>query len=180
MRRDRHFDRRRVRQYVTVVTEMAKESDAWETWDRDLEILSGVSSSGALRSIVIRPGSTTEAQTEALDSLAGDLLSPEGAALAKVLIEQSTFDLFPSVWTHYLRRSSAEGFVNRVRLTVAVPLTDDEIGEIRRRLHEPDRKLLLEVVENPEILGGLVIRQGDWRTDLSVLARLQALQAALK
>ena len=180
MRRDQHSDRRRVRQYVTVILQLAGEADSWETWDRDLEILNSVASSRAVRTLITRPGTPLRERRDTLEGIVGNLLSAEGLALSRVLLEDGVFDLFPTVRAQYLRRSSQDGPVDRVTISGAVPLTDDETRRLLESLRQPDRKLLVEFEEDPEILGGLVIRQGDWRRDLSVSARLDALEMAIR
>ncbi len=180
MRRDQPSDRRRIRQYVTVIMQMAAESDSWESWDRDLEILSNVASSRAAQTLILRPASSLKEQREALESVVGDMLSAEGLALSRVLLEDGVFDLFPTARSQYRRRSSQDGPVDRVTISAAVPLTDDEAESLLNRLRQPDRKLLLGFEEDPKILGGLMIQQGDWRRDLSVLAKLDALETAIQ
>ena len=180
MSRDQHSDRRRVRQYVTVILQLAAESDSWETWDSDLEILNSVASSRAVRTLIMRPGLPLQERLDTLEGLVRNLLSSEGLALSRVLLEDGVFDLFPTVRAQYLRRSSQDGPVDRVTISGAVPLTDGETRRLLESLRQPDRKLLVEFEENPAILGGLVIRQGDWRRDLSVSARLDALEMAIR
>ena len=180
MRRDQHSDRRRVRQYVTVIMQLAAESDSWETWDRDLEILNSVASSRAVQALISRPGTPLRDRFDALESIVGSLLSAEGLALSRVLLEDGVFDLFPTVRAQYLRRSSQDGPVDRVTISGAVPLTDGETRRLLDSLRRPDRKLLVEFEEDASILGGLVIRQGDWRRDLSVSAKLGALEMAIR
>ena len=179
MRRDKHSDRRRIRQYVTAIMQMATESDAWETWDRDLEILSTVAKSRGARTLILRPASSLKEQRDGLETVIGNLVSAEGLALSRVLLDDGAFDVFPAVRAQYIRRSSQDGPVDRVTVSAAVPLTDQETENLVNGLRRPNRKLLLDVKEDPGILGGLVIQQGDWRRDLSVVAKLDALESAI-
>ena len=87
MSRDQHSDRRRVRQYVTVILQLAAESDSWETWDSDLEILNSVASSRAVRTLIMRPGLPLQERLDTLEGLVRNLLSSEGLALSRVLLE---------------------------------------------------------------------------------------------
>ena len=80
MRRDKHSDRRRIRQYVTAIMQMATESDSWETWDRDLEILSTVAKSRGARTLILRPASSLKEQRDGLDEVIGNIVSAEGSA----------------------------------------------------------------------------------------------------
>lgn len=180
MRRDERSDRRRVIQYVSVVLEMAQQSGSWAIWDSDLQVLNWLASSGRARALLGRSRSTVAERIAALRATAGDLLSEEGFALARVLVEDDLLALVPAIRARYRRRSEQEGHVQRVSVTSAVPLGQREVLEVYRRVELPGRTLLLEFMVDPEIMGGMIVRQGDWRKDLSVTARLRALQVALQ
>ena len=160
--------------------QMADEADSWESWDHDLEILSNIAASRAAKTLLMQPKSSFREQQERLGAVSGDVVSPAGHALSKVLLEDGVFDLFPAVRAQYLRRSTQDGPIDRITISTAVPLTEDETREILRELQQPDRKLIPRFEETPEILGGMVVQQGDWRRDLSVLAKLGTLEAVLQ
>ena len=65
----------------------------------------------------------------------------------------------------------------RVLVTSAVPLTDDQRERLRQELRARYRKepVLTARVE-PDLLGGLVVRVGDWVYDASVRARLETVR----
>jgi F-type H+-transporting ATPase subunit delta len=65
----------------------------------------------------------------------------------------------------------------RVLVTSAVPLTDDHRESLRQELRAKYRKepVLTARVE-PDLLGGLVVRVGDWLYDASVRARLETVR----
>jgi F-type H+-transporting ATPase subunit delta len=65
----------------------------------------------------------------------------------------------------------------RVLVTSAVPLSDDQRERLRQELRARYRKepVLTARVE-PELLGGLVVRVGDWLYDASVRARLETVR----
>ena len=79
----------------------------------------------------------------------------------------------------FLRAADAERRLDRIHITTALPLNDDELSRLRAELAEPDRTLRLSTLVDPSILGGVVVRRGDNLLDLSVRARLQSLAAAL-
>lgn len=180
MKRDERSDRRRMRQYVTVILEMASAAGSWQAWDRDLQLLSRLAASGPARTLLARPQSTSAQRNANLSKLCGDLVSPDGLAIAEILLDEAIFDLLPAVWAQYRRRSEQQGPVDRVTVTSAVALGEGDLRELQAKVQRPGRWLLIDFVVDPEILGGLVVRKGDWRTDLSVRARLGAVQAALQ
>ncbi len=70
----------------------------------------------------------------------------------------------------------------RVRVLVrsAVPLPDDQRDRLRQQLHDSLRKEpLLETRVDPDLLGGLVVRVGDWVYDASVRTQIESLRNQL-
>jgi F-type H+-transporting ATPase subunit delta len=68
----------------------------------------------------------------------------------------------------------------RVKVTSAVPLGAEQQAKIKQTLQAALKKEpVLTVVENPDLLGGLVVQFGDKVVDSSVRSRLDALRAAL-
>jgi F-type H+-transporting ATPase subunit delta len=65
----------------------------------------------------------------------------------------------------------------RVIVTSAVPLRDDQRERLRQQLRARFRKepVLTARVE-PDLLGGIVVRAGDWLYDASVRARLETVR----
>jgi len=88
--------------------------------------------------------------------------------------------LLPEVAAMFEQMRNEVENVADVHVTSAVALSDAQ----RQRLTEALKKRLktdvrLQCEVNPELLGGAVIRSGDWVLDGSLRARLQALAAAM-
>src|SRR5579885_502671 len=65
----------------------------------------------------------------------------------------------------------------RARVVSAVPLADDQRERLRQQLRESFRgEPVVEEEVDPDLLGGLVVRVGDWVYDSSVRTRLQTLE----
>lgn len=65
-------------------------------------------------------------------------------------------------------------------VTSAVPLTDAEQNEMRRKLtREAGSELELSFNVDPELIGGVVVRVGDRVVDASVAARLRQLRESI-
>lgn len=68
----------------------------------------------------------------------------------------------------------------RVLVETAVPLPDDQRDRLRQELsHSFRREPLLETRVDPDLLGGLVVRVGDWLYDASVRTQLDNLRNQL-
>ena len=68
----------------------------------------------------------------------------------------------------------------RVLVRSAVPLADEQANRLRQQLRET-LKLdpVLQMAVDPELLGGVVVRVGDWLYDASVRARLESIRNQL-
>ena len=68
----------------------------------------------------------------------------------------------------------------RVQVRSAVPLANDQENRLRQQLRET-LKLdpVLQAAVDPELLGGVVVRVGDWLYDASVRARLESIRNQL-
>jgi F-type H+-transporting ATPase subunit delta len=68
----------------------------------------------------------------------------------------------------------------RVQVRSAVPLPDDQQDRLRQELREAFHKEpILETRVDPDLLGGLVVRVGDWLYDASVRTRLETIRNQL-
>ena len=64
-----------------------------------------------------------------------------------------------------------------VNLAAAVPLSDDQVERIRQRVREVLRvEPIIEVKVDPELLGGIQLRVGDWLFDSTVRSYLNELR----
>jgi F-type H+-transporting ATPase subunit delta len=68
----------------------------------------------------------------------------------------------------------------RVQVRSAVPLMSDQENRLRQQLRET-LKLdpVMQTAVDPELLGGVVVRVGDWLYDASVRARLESIRNQL-
>jgi len=67
-----------------------------------------------------------------------------------------------------------------VEVRTAVPMPDDQRERLREQLRDSLRlEPLLDTRIDPDLLGGLLVRVGDWLYDASVRARLQSIRDQL-
>ncbi|HXG13271.1 MAG TPA: ATP synthase F1 subunit delta [Gemmataceae bacterium] len=68
----------------------------------------------------------------------------------------------------------------RVQVRSAVPLADDQRERLAQELRQAFRlEPVLETRVDPELIGGMVVRVGDWLYDASVRTRLETLRKQL-
>jgi F-type H+-transporting ATPase subunit delta len=65
----------------------------------------------------------------------------------------------------------------RVHVRTAIPLPDDQRNRLQQELRETfKREPVLEAAVDPDLLGGMVVRVGDWLYDASVRTQIENLR----
>ena len=97
-----------------------------------------------------------------------------------VLNQNNRLGLLRAIAAAYRKlRDEAAGRV-RVRVTSAVPLTDDQLSKLKTTLTgRLDAEPVLDARTDPDLLGGLVVQVGDRVYDSSVRTRLDSLRTHL-
>jgi F-type H+-transporting ATPase subunit delta len=118
--------------------------------------------------------------------LSNPLLSPEEKetalkALLPRFLSRKNVELFPAIAAEYRRLLDEARGIERVEVTVAVPLSADLESRLEERLVRlVGKKVRLEVKIEPQILGGLIVRWGDRVIDASVRKKLELIGSRLK
>lgn len=96
------------------------------------------------------------------------------------LLSRNDIALLPDIVEHFRRLAVRGPKAQIVRVTSAVPLTDEEKRALTEKLTAQfGENLEFEYREDPSILGGLVVRVGDRVIDASVAGKLKALRETL-
>ena len=164
-----------MRSYVDAVIAEAHASGSWLAWDEDLAVLGRIGAdrdfSGALAERASRPGE--------LGSLLTGICGERGIALAQVLSGAGHLELLVGIRDRFQRRSSIDGPLDRVQITSARPLPPAQVEELTRQLAREGREVVLQTLVDPDLIGGIVVRLGDWRYDFSIRSRLSALRQSI-
>ncbi len=97
-----------------------------------------------------------------------------------LMLENGRLELLPDVEALLTDRFRSLSNEVPVTLTTAIPVDDALAAELAGRLEAASgRKVVLERVVDPAIIGGVVLRVRDQLVDASVRRRLDAMQRAL-
>ncbi len=107
--------------------------------------------------------------------------------LIHTLWQNNRLDLFRNVVGTYLQLLDERAGRVPVKVTVAVPLTDEQQKNLTDTLEEvlpptadgTPQKPMLRVTVDPDLLGGMIVQAGDFVIDTSVRSRLQSLRTHL-
>lgn len=98
----------------------------------------------------------------------------------KLLIDHKREDILADICHSYKLIYDEEKGVLRVRLATAIPIDDDRISRILKKLgNSTGKKIELTHVVQPEIIGGYVLTTDEKRLDASVRTRLMNIRKKL-
>ncbi|MDE2040473.1 MAG: ATP synthase F1 subunit delta [Elusimicrobia bacterium] len=112
------------------------------------------------------------------------VLSREVSALTRrfleLLIDKKRLEILPMVIADFGRLLARKRNVAKAQVRTARPLSEQDQRALREKLKNFAGKTIeLDVKEDPEILGGVVVRLGDWVLDSSLRGRLRQLRETI-
>jgi F-type H+-transporting ATPase subunit delta len=133
-----------------------------------------------LEEFLSSPAVAREVKAELLQSTFAPRASEAFANFLQVLNQHDRLDLLWEITSEYERLFNQRRRRIPVEVRSAAPLTDDQRAQVLSLIHE---KLNLEPVldekVDPSLLGGLVVRVGNWVYDASVRNKLQQIKNEL-
>ncbi|PHJ24482.1 atp synthase delta subunit protein [Cystoisospora suis] len=171
--------------YAYALFRVAKKKNALDKVYEDLEaVRSGLESSSEFRLFVETPAVSSHQKLDVLnqltvryklDALTGNLLT--------TLLENKRLPLLAKVVEAFDELYRKEKGELKCVVTSAAPLSPQQQSEVlaalKKRAGGQAKKLLVDYVVNPQLMGGLVVRLGEQVLDFSVASRLERLQAQL-
>ena len=168
--------------YVTALFALAEEQKLLDTVESDLlTVKDALSQSPELVIALTSPRISRQDQARAFDSI---LATKKAHTLTqnffRTLAENRRLALTPTIIEHFMARLRAHRAHAIAQATVARPLTKNQQAMILTSLEKATgRAVHLEITEDPNILGGIVIEVGGKQLDHSIAGRLNRLQQKL-
>jgi F-type H+-transporting ATPase subunit delta len=167
------------RRYARAIFELAEEQGQVAEWHERVEKVRDLMSEPEVARVLTNPTIATERRM-ALVSGAPHVFDPEATNLAKLLIESNRVRDVVGIAEEFQRLADEAAGRVRATVTTAVELTPadrDRVAEgLSKRL---GKDVVLDVLVDPGILGGLKLQYGDRLVDASVATRLQQLRRRL-
>ena len=113
------------------------------------------------------------------DALEGKV-SPLTMRFLDLLIDKKRFDILPFVASDLGKLINDKNNVAKAQVRSAQKLSAADQEGLRERLSKfSGKKIELDINEDPEILGGVVVRLGDWVLDGSLRGQLRIMREAI-
>ena len=171
-------DRTLAERYARALFACAVERGAQAAVSADLNACAGALA-GALP--FLRDPRVPQAQKKALvrDGVQGKA-APLTADFLELLIDKKRFDLLPVVARDFEKLVNRKRGVVRARVRSARPLAPVDRDRLRARLEAfAGTGVEMDEAQDPDLLGGVAVRLGDWLLDSSLSGRLENLKEAI-
>ena len=168
------------RPYAQAVFELARDGGNYAAWGDQLELLAAVAGNASVVELLKSPAFTSDQQVKLLLDVCGEKLSADGINLVKLLVNNDRVDALPEIATVYAeKRAEAESIIEADMIT-ATPIDESQREAFSSALQSRlGRSVKLNFEVDEDLIGGAVIRAGDWVVDGSVRAQLEQLVGAV-
>jgi F-type H+-transporting ATPase subunit delta len=151
-----------------------------DAFGRMLEVLAAAVTTAEMKAFLARPAITAEHKARALVDMLGDRLDERGRNLVHVLAQNRRLDLLPRISEQFeaLRAEALQTLDVDVRS--AFELSREQQAALQAALvRRFARAVRMTATQDPELIGGVIVRAGDVVIDASVQGSLQKLKEAL-
>lgn len=165
------------RPYAKAVFDLAKKKGDFERWSQVLNVLTIIVTdprvAARLKDYTINP----KQFSDFVISVGKKDLSPEGEHLVALLANRRRLSLLPIIYEQYEKlREAAENTVVADCITVE-PLSKEEQEKLRLSLSQKlGKNIELDCKQDPNLIGGFIIRAGDLLLDGSLRGQLMQLK----
>ena len=171
------------RRYAKALLLIGKEDDQIETYRQELEAFSAlVLREGALEQAINNPLYNAEGRKKVLESVIEKMaLSRVMKSFLTLLFEKGRFVYLDSINDFYQKLADDLKGIARASLVSATELSSETVDKIRNTLSDKTGKdIILEVEQDPGLIGGIVTRIGDLVLDGSIKTQLLNMRESLK
>jgi F-type H+-transporting ATPase subunit delta len=168
------------RPYAKAIFELARDAGEYTGWSDQLELLAMIAQDAAMIGVIHNPDVSEQQLAELIIGVAGDHLNEQGQNLVKLLVRNDRVSAVADINQQFLvLRDNAEQVIE------AQLITASEVDEAQKKNIEAalssrlGKQIKLETTVDESLIGGAIVRAGDWVVDGSVKAQLQELIGAI-
>ena len=115
-----------------------------------------------------------------LGAVLGGKVSPTTLKFLELLIDKKRFDLLPAIISDLGKLVAEKNNTAKAVVRTARPLSAEAQAKLKKGLAVfSGKNVELDIKDDPELIGGLVVRLGDWVLDSSLRGQLKNLKETL-
>lgn len=160
--------------YAKSLVDLAAEKGQLEAVRADMQALQQITKSNRdvvalLKSPIIKPDKKQKILAAILEGKVNTIT----AAFIHLLVAKGRESNLPEITTEFARQYNVLKNISKVKITTAVSLDAAILGDIKKKVEAgTDKKIEMETVVDPELIGGFVLESEDRLYDASVLRDL--------
>ncbi len=168
------------RPYAQAVFELARESDCFAAWSEQLQALCDILEMPDMQALIGDPR-ISKAQILEIVMAAGEpYFDPPTQNLVRILVHYRRLGSAAEVKRQFESLRAAQEGIIEAELETAYEVEDAQLNDLIESLQTRlGRKVRLTRKLNRDLIGGVVIRAGDWVIDDSIRSRLGKLSSSL-
>lgn len=163
--------------YAKAVLEIAQTSGKADAVNNDMKsIVAAVAESAELKDFLANPVIKMEVKKSALSEIFSNVQS-ETNSLFQLLFDNKRFEILESIAKEYNHLFDVSNNVEVAKVTTAFPITADLQTKVLAKIAEfSNKKITIENIVDPAIIGGFILRVGDKQYNASVASKLGELK----
>src|SRR5690606_18920101 len=163
--------------YARAILDIAHDKGvAMEVNNDMLSIASTARENAELREFLMSPTTSSEAKQGAmLEVFSG--INDVTTSLFRLLLENKRFEILASIATEYSKLFEEMNGVQIATVTTAIPMDEEMEAKVSAKiLTFSNKKIVIENIVDPSIIGGFILRIGDQQYNASVANKLNDLK----
>ncbi|SMN12096.1 ATP synthase delta chain [uncultured Candidatus Thioglobus sp.] len=170
--------------YANAIFQIAEKSQFHQSWRDILTVGAAIANDAAMRVFIASPGITKANKMKAtiaiFESALKRELTQKETTLINLLLKNDRISALPSILVLFDELSNLCSDAKAFQVTSAYKLSTKEEGQIVKDLSEKyNTTVSIESEIDENLVGGVVIKEGDKVIDLSIQARVSALGSHL-
>lgn len=175
------------RPYANAVFEYAVSKGHVGEWQRILEVLAMIAEDKDAKALIANPAVQdnsllkllSEVSQKALPTLSPDQ-KKEVDRFITVLVQEKRLNVLHAILSSYQQKVALAEDLKKVTVTTAFPISPERQAEMTKALSKfLHSKVEVDFREDAALIGGAVIRSGNWVMDGSIKGKLQNLKDSL-
>jgi len=166
--------------YAKAILDLANSKGVAEVVNNDMKsIAQAIGSNEELSTFIQNPTTKVELKESALLEVFADV-NGVTKGLFHLLFENKRFEILEAIALEYNTLFDQSNGVEIAKVTTAIPMDADLEAKVLAKIATlSDKKITIENIVDPSIIGGFILRIGDNQYNASVSNRLQVLKREL-
>lgn len=168
------------KRYALALFQLAQEHGSEQEWLEDLRVAHASVSDATVGTYLSTPRISVADKLIVVKQILEEL-SPLVANLIGLLVSRQTLSLLGSIISSYVELLNISQGRVQAKVTSAVPVSPEQQGRLKESLGRMlGKEIVIHADDDPEIIGGMIIRLGDQVIDGSIRTRLDVLKHKLE